>query len=285
MMQVVALNEIMMPKAMNLLFHFRESSLFLLNNLREHGPRRRHHPNSGNFRCVIDAAETVRAVFCLVNRGTLLAHGDPLENYTNLILEDISEEPIPVRGFIGPWDIVNPLHQGYCELHSDFHATFSSREIMFTAQTMARPGTPNNPAVRLLTPDDFPQWAQLNSAYLHEEGLPSQITEEQRQKLFVEKTQRKYWWGCFDGPKMVGIASFNAHFETIAQLGGVYTLPDYRRKGVARAVINRIFSDATNVHKISTLSIFTGENNAGAQKLYESIGFQRAGIFGMILGG
>lgn len=285
MMQVVALNELMMPKAMQLLFHFRESSLFLLNNLREHGPRRMHHPNSGNFRCVVDASETVRAVFCLANRGTLLAHGDPLENYTGLILEDIADEPIPVRGFLGPWDIITPLHQGYCERNPEFKATFHSREIMFTAHTNNHPGNPNNPAVRLLTPEDFSQWITLNDQYLTEEQLPVQVTADQRQKLFVEKTQKKHWWGCFDGQQMVGTASLNARFESIAQIGGVFTLPTYRRKGVARAAINRIFSDALNVHKIATLSIFAAEKNEAGQKMCERLGFARAGIFGLILGG
>lgn len=284
MMQVVALNEIVLPRAMQLLYHFRESSLFLLNNLREHGPRRMHHPNSGNFRCVVDGQENVRAVFCLANRGNLLAHGDPVEDYTGLILEDISDEAIPIRGFIGPWDIVNPLHQRYCEHHSEFMTTFNNREALYTGSVLNRQKAPANASVRLLTINDFAQWVTLNTAYLQEENMPASVNEAERKLLFKEKTERKFWWGCFDGTQLVGIASINAHFEAIGQLGGLYTASAYRRKGVARALLNRIFNDAAVVHRMTTLSIFTGEKNAPAQALYEGSGFQRAGMFGMIFG-
>ena len=285
MLQVVPLNEIMMPKAMHLLLQFGESSLFLLNNLREHGPRRSQHPNSGNFRCVVDANDAVHAVFCLANRGTLLAHGDSLEDYTSLIVQDLTDNSIPLKGFIGPWEMIAPLSKAYGTLHPEFVPTLSRREAMMTANLTGRIILPNHPSVRLLTPQDFSDWLAVHTLYLEEEVIPQNISIEQQQKLFKERCQKKHWWGSFDGTQLTGIASLNAHFESLAQIGSVFTMPSHRRKGVAKAIINRVISDVSLIHRVTSISVFTSEENTPAQKLYAGLGFKHAGIFGMILTG
>jgi ribosomal protein S18 acetylase RimI-like enzyme len=42
--------------------------------------------------------------------------------------------------------------------------------------------------------------------------------------------------------------------------------------------------DACNHHRFSKLVLFTGEDNLGARRLYESLGFEVAGAFGLLLG-
>ena len=53
----------------------------------------------------------------------------------------------------------------------------------------------------------------------------------------------------------------------------VATLPEYRRKGVAKALIERVLQN-----KMEFLTLEVRESNAAAISLYESLGFERVGV-------
>ncbi|MBQ3434485.1 MAG: ribosomal protein S18-alanine N-acetyltransferase [Selenomonadaceae bacterium] len=53
----------------------------------------------------------------------------------------------------------------------------------------------------------------------------------------------------------------------------VATLPEYRRKGVAKALIERVLQN-----EMDFLTLEVRESNAPAIALYESIGFERVGV-------
>jgi ribosomal protein S18 acetylase RimI-like enzyme len=136
--------------------------------------------------------------------------------------------------------------------------------------------------VRALGPADFEQWEPLNSAYLAELGLPTQLTAPQRQDEFESRARAQNWWGTFEGERLVAIAGINAEYGRIGQVGGVYSRPEDRRKGFARAAMRALIADVQD--RFERLVLFTGAENVGAQRLYESLGFQSAGFFGIFLG-
>lgn len=53
----------------------------------------------------------------------------------------------------------------------------------------------------------------------------------------------------------------------------VATLPEYRRKGIAKALIERVLQN-----KMEFLTLEVRESNAPAIALYESLGFERVGV-------
>lgn len=53
----------------------------------------------------------------------------------------------------------------------------------------------------------------------------------------------------------------------------VATLPEFRRQGVAKALINRVIEN-----KMDFLTLEVRESNAAAIALYESLGFERVGV-------
>ena len=77
---------------------------------------------------------------------------------------------------------------------------------------------------------------------------------------------------------------FNALHKQTAQLGGVFTPVDCRRRGYNRAVLAQLLKDARDVHKVTRIFLFTGEDNAPARSLYDSMGFERFGYFGLFFG-
>ena len=62
-------------------------------------------------------------------------------------------------------------------------------------------------------------------------------------------------------------------FSGEGSVTNVATLPEYRRKGVAKALIERVLQN-----EMDFLTLEVRESNAPAIALYESIGFERVGV-------
>ena len=88
------------------------------------------------------------------------------------------------------------------------------------------------------------------------------------------------------GSELVSIGQLNTKTDHLGIVGGVYTVPKWRRKGLARMLMNQIIHDCKNKLSLRKLIIFTGEQeNLPAQKLYESLGCQKAGYMALLFGG
>lgn len=79
------------------------------------------------------------------------------------------------------------------------------------------------------------------------------------------------------GNKIVGKAALNAKGEKYVQIGGVYTLPEFRKKGIAMALLERLIFERKSQGK--KIVLFVKKINLPAQKLYESLGFEKFGNF------
>ena len=79
------------------------------------------------------------------------------------------------------------------------------------------------------------------------------------------------------GGKVVGKAGTNAMGMTHWQLGGIYTIPEQRNRGVARALVTELSRQAAE--RGVTLSLFVKKRNIAAISLYRSLGFESRGNF------
>jgi predicted GNAT family acetyltransferase len=262
-----------------------DTSLFLLSTLSSLGPRLGSHLNSGNFRLIEEDGKIV-AVSCLTRRGNLLVQAGGRKDLAEQIFEACGTEPIEVRGVVGEWPTAEAL---WDLLRADptFQTTHALKDVLYRLMledTAALPLTePVN--VRPLDIGDFLQWQRLNTAYFAELGLPLQATLEQRRTDFVVRVRSGLWWGAFDDDyDLVSIASINATYGSLAQVGGVYTRPSHRRGGLSKAVMQLLIEDCRTRLGFQKVVLFTGEDNTAARRLYDSVGFQAAGSFGLLLG-
>jgi RimJ/RimL family protein N-acetyltransferase len=262
-----------------------DTSLFLLSTLAALGPRLGHHLNSGNFR-LIEEDRRIVAVFCLTRRGNLLVQAGGRTDFAEPIFEACETEPIEVRGIVGEWPMADALWQ---LLRADprFEPTHHLKDVLYRMMLKETSASlpAQSPDVRALEPADFVQWEQLNRAYFAELSLPLQATLEQRRTDFMVRIRSGLWWGAFDDCyELVSIAALNATYGSMGQVGGVYTRPADRRKGLSRAVMQLLSEDCRKRLGFKKLILFTGEDNAAARRLYESAGFEPAGAFGLLLG-
>jgi predicted GNAT family acetyltransferase len=261
-----------------------DTSLFLLSTLAALGPRLGHHLNSGNFQ-LIEAGGQIVAVFCLTRRGNLLVQAGGRTDLAEQIFEACETEPIEVRGVVGEWPLAEAL---WMLLRADprFETTHNLKDVLYRLMLKEAPRTvAGSGNLRLLEAADFVQWERLNRAYFAELSLPLQATLEQRRTDFMVRIRSGLWWGAFDDcHELVSIASLNATYGSLGQVGGVYTRPGDRRKGLSRAVMQLLIEDCRERLRFEKLVLFTGEDNTAARKLYESLEFAPAGAFGLLLG-
>lgn len=265
-----------------------ETSLFLLSNLAIFGTRLTDHGNSGNYRLVEEAGRLV-AVFCLTRRGNLLVQAAGRADLAESILESCEAETIEVCGVAGEWPTAAAL---WDLLRADprFEPTLGSKDVLYRlplegdGSDRTRMTLPPGVVARALDASDFQQWERLNTAYCAELNLPLPAADDAHEAEFVRRTRAKWWWGTFCGSQLAAIVGLNAAYGEVGQVGGVYARPGDRKKGLARAALELLIEDSWEHHHFRKLILFTGEGNRSARGLYESLGFELAGAFGLLLG-
>ncbi|HEX2882858.1 MAG TPA: GNAT family N-acetyltransferase [Polyangiaceae bacterium] len=260
-----------------------ETAMFLLSNLDSYGFTLGPSMSSGNIHCIQSNGE-ICGVFSLTRRGTLLSETAGRTEFASVILEACAGEPIAIQGTIGEWHSACALWQLLLD-SNQLVEQFRSQELLCRMDLPAsqRPAGVF-PSVRQLLPSDFSQWLPHITAFLTEEGLPIQGTLEQRKANFEENVGKGRWWGSFDNGRLVSTASLNAVYRGLGQVGGVYTAPSHRRRGLARTMMRALLHDCVRLHDLRRLILFTGQKNQFARALYDSLGFLHVGQFALLFG-
>ncbi len=264
-----------------------DTSLFLLSNLAIFGPRLTDHGNSGNYRLVEEAGRVV-AVFCLTRRGNLLVQAAGRADLAESILESCESETIEVCGVAGEWPTAAALWE-LLQADPRFEPTLGSRDVLYRlplaeSAEVTRTTVPSDVVVRALDASDYQQWERLNSAYCAEVNLPLPVLDDAHETEFARRARAKWWWGAFAGRQLAAIVGLNAAYGVVGQVGGVYARPADRKKGLARAAMELLIEESREHHRFAKLILFTGEENQSARRLYESLGFELTGAFGLLLG-
>jgi GNAT superfamily N-acetyltransferase len=90
---------------------------------------------------------------------------------------------------------------------------------------------------------------------------------------------------CFlleHGGEQVALSSFNAMLPDCVQVGGVYTPPERRARGFARAAVAASLLAARGTGVARSI-LFTGQDNAFARRAYVALGYRVVGEYGICL--
>lgn len=259
-----------------------EYSLFLLSNVETYGLTLSDALYSGNFKILRDE-EQIIAAFCLTKKGTVLVHSIKQDTpIYDAMIEACLEEKIVISGVLGEWEFSHALWNQLKQRTIIRQETFIEREVLYTLNITQIAYLPET-NVRLLHPTDFDKWVKLREAYVEELGFPGYSIEEMRTEFLLKAAQR-ITWGLFLDEKLVAIADLNAHFSDLGQLGGVFTIPEFRKRGLSTRLIRHLIYDLKSFHQIRKLIIFTGEKNLAARRVYESLGINRYGYYALLFG-
>jgi len=108
----------------------------------------------------------------------------------------------------------------------------------------------------------------------------SQDARERSARMLDQQIADGNAWIALEEGRPVSLSAFNAALADIVQLGGIYTPPELRGRGFAKAAVAASLL-AARQRGVSRAVLFT--SNPSAARSYEAVGFQRLGDFGLVL--
>lgn len=88
---------------------------------------------------------------------------------------------------------------------------------------------------------------------------------------------------CYDGHLPVGIGAYKEYDAATVEIKRMYTLPEYRGKGVAKAILNELENWAKE-EDYSVAILETGHKQVDAIGLYQKLGYHITENFGQYIG-
>ena len=117
-----------------------------------------------------------------------------------------------------------------------------------------------------------PEHAELFRHFLVEERSERghRPTLEQARKRLEDK--RRPVFAIIEGGRIVSLALIYLSMRDVAFVGGVYTVPELRNKGLATSTTSRTTEEALRLSKLAALIVRA--DNAPAIRVYEKIGYK-----------
>jgi len=126
---------------------------------------------------------------------------------------------------------------------------------------------------------DMDALAALQAAYEQEEVMPSASEfNAAASRLNIERifSKEQIFVAELDG-RLIGKINTNATTFTRCQVGGVYVLPEYRGRGIARKMAGEFITDL--IAQGRGISLFVKKTNPAARRVYQRIGFEILGDY------
>jgi RimJ/RimL family protein N-acetyltransferase len=89
-------------------------------------------------------------------------------------------------------------------------------------------------------------------------------------------------FGAFDGPRLIGMTGFyREHRQKRRHKGwiwGVFVVAEYRRKGIARALLAAAIEEARGLRGLRKIHLTVITDQPAARELYAGLGFRSYGV-------
>jgi predicted GNAT family acetyltransferase len=134
-------------------------------------------------------------------------------------------------------------------------------------------------ALRRASPADLDALLPLQEAYEREEVLTPihAFNPAACRASLARALERQLAYVAEEGGVIVAKAGTNARGFRVDQIGGVYTLPSRRGRGIAAALMSALLAD---IHAQGrAISLFVKPTNLPARALYRSLGFRDIGDY------
>ncbi|MDJ0522098.1 MAG: GNAT family N-acetyltransferase [Planctomycetota bacterium] len=259
-----------------------DTTMFLQGNLAAAGLVDEGERFQGTYAAAFEGDEVVAVAALYWNRNLVIEAPRHLED---VVRETLRAAPRPLQGLTG-------IHAQVVEARrllglEDAPTTMDSKEILYrlllSDLRVPEALAAGRVTCRRATPDDLPVLVPWGRAYRSEAiGLPDDPSAESE----VETSMRsgiagRRLWILHAGEEPVAMTGFNTQTPACVQVGGVYTPPELRSNGYARAAVAGSLRDA-RAEGAERSILFTGEDNPAAQACYVKLGYEPVGDYHLL---
>ena len=261
-----------------------DSSLFLYSNLLAAGLVDTGEPYSGSYAAAFDGLDMVAVAGHFWNQTTVLQAPVQLPALIRLAQQASGR---PLRRLVGPdgqvVEAIQELGLTGAELQMDESEKLYSLELSdLIVPDLITTGRARGRRIRAEDEELVAEWRLAYYREMHLEEDSDELREMARRSVKTEIASGRTWIVEVDD-RPVSCTSFNATVRDegiagIVQVGGVYTPPDQRSQGYARAAVAASLLDARSDGYGKSV-LFTGISNTPAQKAYQALGFGLIGSY------
>ena len=263
------------------LLEHRDTSIFIRSNLNRSGLPFQPKPYHAHYVGAFDGVKlTGVAAHCW--NGMLLIQAT--DHISELARACVAYSSRKVSGFCGPLD---PVREAQAALNlSDAPAAMSESEWLYgldlpdviVPEILQRGLVTARPPV----PSERDLLCAWRLAYdIETLGSTDSIeTRERSSRMLEQQIADGNAWVALEQDHPVSLSAFNAALPDIVQLGGIYTPPELRGRGYAKAAVAASLLAARD-RGVTRAVLFT--SNPSAARSYEAVGFRRLGDFGLVL--
>ncbi|WP_159453153.1 GNAT family N-acetyltransferase [Pseudooctadecabacter jejudonensis] len=249
-----------------------ETSVFLVSNLRRFGPDGADHPRAMTYWITGDP---VSGVIAQSSAGVVMAQWPEADDWHAAV--DIL--PHPITGAIGHGAQMNAMLRAAGI--RDGVANLDAAEVLYALDLEALEVPNGVGTLRPLTEHDrtvvHPWRTDYAINILGEPEAKGPARADAEISAYIEADSHRL---LVDGDAPVSMTGFNAWVDDVVQVGGVYTPPALRGRGLARRAV-ALHLQAARAEGARRAILFA--NDPSALAAYEAIGFQPIGDFALIM--
>lgn len=264
-----------------------DTTMFLRSNLRAGGLVDAGQRFQGTWAAAFsDGDEIVGAAGLFWNSRLIVEASAELPEIVRAVA---AAAPRPVTGILGPHAQVEAARDALGV--RDRATQIDAMEDLFTldlADLVVPPALAQGGELRVRRPsaDDIPLLGAWRRAY-HLEALhvPDDPDLEAQCRRDVEESSGRgviFLVEPAAGGPPLAMTGFNATLPDVVQVGGVYTPPELRGRGYARAAVAGSLLDA-RAAGVGRAILFTGDDNVAARQAYVGIGFRIVGDYAIVI--
>ena len=258
-----------------------DSSMFLRSNARAAGLEYRGAPYQATYVAAFrDDAITAVAAHCW--NGMILVQAT--ERAGDVARAAVEHSCRPIAGFSGPVDQVAAARRAFGLAGAPAARDSMERLYALSLDDLVVPPALASGAVTCRHPeahelDLLTRWRVAFSIEALGLAETAALTHDARSAILRHERDASHWI-LLDGGTPVSYSAFNARLPDAVQLGSVWTPPEARSRGYARAVVAGSLLEARRQGAARAV-LFT--DHPAAERAYEAIGFQAVGEYGLVL--
>lgn len=293
-MQIISVNERTFSLAQSYLLPIEQKCVFLSQLVRKHSPdiyiildKNPDNLNNSDKSSQLLNLQNVLGVFYL-NKSLFHCFQDTskvnIADFTPLFYEILTQNQASIKNISGEKDGTDFFLEVIRNLSEDPDSTFTKKfnvkqindyklMVLPHQQFQASQKLYNDDFIMRCTENDMENLFEIERNYLQDEVAVrgQKVSDAEVSMRLRQILKNQLYFALISDDKIVSKAYTNAIGKNWIQIGGVYTLFQFRQNGYAALTVSTLCKRILQAHK--NISLFVKSKNFPAQRLYQKIGF------------